>query len=204
MSLGPDEETEAVEWHQQDLRAINRVLAANGLPPHHEPVDSRPVPYRAQLISFPYSWLHYLRRAVAYARQAPEEFCPLKEGENPAKDKWVDRELYTYISSHVICHSDCEGFYVPIDFGEPLCDERDGDLPGGLLGSSQRALRELIQVAPLLGIPVDGPFLSDEVAHRIAQEPDESHPYWIERKVWLSMFEAMRLSVEYKYAVVFS
>lgn len=45
--------------------------------------------------------------------------------------------------------------------------------------------------------------LSDEAAKSIAEEPDESHPYWIERKVWLTMVEAFRLSVEHRCAMVF-
>jgi len=107
------------------------------------------------------------------------------------------------MNSHFICHSGCEGFYVPIDFPEPLYDDLDGDLPGGILGSSQQALKEIMLAAPLLGIPLRGKKLSDKAAKDIANEPDGSHPYWIERKVWLTMFEAFRHSVEYKCAVIF-
>jgi hypothetical protein len=92
---------------------------------------------------------------------------------------------------------------VPIDFPDFLCDDREGGLAGRLLGSSQRALQELGLTAPLLGIPLEGQKLSDEAARAVAREPDGSHPFWIERKVWLSMFEAFRLSVEYKCAVVY-
>src|SRR5262245_8268855 len=84
---------EGVEWLRRGFRQVKRVLAAHGLPPHEEPESLPDIPYRGQLLGFPYSWLHYLRRAVAFARQAPEEFCPLPEGANPADDERIDREL---------------------------------------------------------------------------------------------------------------
>jgi hypothetical protein len=198
-----DPDPEGIEWLREDFAQINRVLAAHGLPPHEEPTSLPVIPYRGQLLGFPYAWLHYLRRAVAFARQAPDQFCPVAEGQNPADDERIDEELSVVMDSHLICHSDCEGFYVPIDFPEPLYDDQDEGLPGGILGSSQRALQETMQAASLLGIPLLGDKLSDDAARSMAEEPDESHPYWIERKVWLTMFEAFRHSIEYKCAVVF-
>lgn len=203
LACGPDADPGAVAYDRRAFRHVNRVLAANGLPPHKEPESLLPFPYRGQLISFPYAWTPYLYRAVAFARQAPDQFSPVREGENPARDKRVDAELYTFAESHLICHSDTEGYFVPVDFPLPLCDDRPGGLPGRILGSSQRALSELVRAAPLLGIPLEGRELSDEAARAVATEPDESHPYWIERKVWLSMFEAFRYSVEHGCAVVY-
>jgi hypothetical protein len=203
LACGPDADPEAVAYDRKNFRHINRVLAANGLPPHEEPESLPAFPYRGQLISFPYAWTPYLLRAVAFARQAPDQFSPVREGENPARDRRLDAELYTFAESHLICHSQTEGYFVPVDFPDPLCDKRKRGLTGRILGSSQRALKELVQTAPLLGIPLKGRKLSDKAARTIAKEPDESHPFWIERKVWLSMFEAFRDSVEYKCAVVY-
>lgn len=201
---GDEPDPEGVEWHREEFREVNRLLAARGLPMHQEPESLPDIPHRGQLLSFPYSWLHYLRRALAFARQAPDEFCPAPDGWNPSEDERLDDELSIHMDSHLICHSDTEGFYVPIDFPEPLYDDEEGKIPGGgILGSSQHALQEIIQVAPLLGIPLKVGHLSDEVAKSIAHEADESHPYWIERKVWLTMYEAFRRSIEYKCAVVF-
>jgi hypothetical protein len=203
LACGPDADPEAVASGRKAFRQINRLLAANGLPPHEEPESLPTLPHRGQCPSFPYAWTPYLYRAVAFARQAPDQFCPVRTGENPYKDKLVDAELYTFAESHLICHSDTEGYFVPIDFPDPLYDNRPGGLVGRVLGSSQQALRELVLTAPLLGIRLRGQNLSDKGARGIAKEPDESHPYWIERKVWLSLFEAFRLSVEYKCAVVY-
>lgn len=203
LACGPNADPDGVEWLRKGFRHVNRVLAAHGLPAHEEPEWLPDFPYRGELVSFPYSWLHYLRRAVAFARQAPDQFCQVREGENPAQDERIDRELSVIMDCHLICHSDCEGFYVPIDFPEPLYDDQEDGLPGAILGSSQRAIQETMQAAPLLGIPLVGGELSDQAAMRIVKEPDKSHPYWIERKVWLSIFEALRHSVEYECAVVF-
>jgi len=171
------------------------------LPLHHEPEQVPKLPYRGHLIGMGYSGLHYLRRAVAFARQAPEEFCPLPEGEDVTSDLRVDEELFVRMDSHLICHSDCEGFYVPIDFPIPVYND---DLPGGCLGSSQRALAEILLAAPLLGIPLEGEKLADEVAASIVQETEDSHPYAIERQVWFTLHECLRHSIEYKCAVVFN
>src|SRR5262245_11428519 len=102
---------------------------------------------RSTLDHFPCSWLHYLRRAVAYARQAPDEFGPIPEGEDPTEVDLIDREL-SEATSHFICHSDGEGYYVPIDFPEPLYSEKEDEFAGGgILGSSQRALAEVLLAA---------------------------------------------------------
>jgi hypothetical protein len=204
LACGPDDDPEAVAYHRKSLRQINRLLAAHGLPPHTEPENVPPFPFRGQPISFPYAWTPYFMRAVAFARRAPDQFTPVRDGEDPSQHRHLDAELYTFAESHLICHSWTEGYYVPIDFADWLCDNRKGGLPGRILGSSQRGLRELVQTAPLLGIRLDGQELSDQAALAVAKEPDESHPCWVERKVWLSYFEAFRLSVEHKCAVVFS
>lgn len=194
-----DPDPEGIQWLRRDSERVNRVLAANGLPSHVEPECLPDFPYRGQVPSFPYVWVGYLWRAVAYARQAPQQFRPLADGENPVTDPKVDTELFVSLNSHLICHSPTEGYYVPINFPDPLYD--DG-LPGGVLGSSQRVLQELVQTAPMLGIPLVDGNLSDDAAKSITNEAHDS-PYWIERQVWFTMFEAFRHSIEYKCAVVF-
>jgi hypothetical protein len=194
-----DIDEEGVSWLRRNLVHVNRLLRANDLPEHIEPEELPELVDRG-LSGFPYSWLHYLRRAVAYARQAPAEFGPLPKGQEASEDDRIDRELSVFMDSHLICHSDCGGFYVPIDFPEPLYDS-DG-LVGGILGSSQRALAEVLLAAPLLGIELENgkPMKTDVDTIR---EEDNAHPLWIERQVWLAMYEKFRLSIEHKTAVVF-
>lgn len=191
---GEDEQLESV---RDDVREINRVLAANDLPPHVEPEALPPFHNRSRGAGLPYTMIHYLRRAVAYARHAPDKFTPSTG--DPTEDPLVEDELCVHMDSHLICHSDGDGFYVPIDFPEPLYDDAE---PGiGTLGSSHAAMRELVLVALLLGIRLDGNELPDAVADEINAERDG--PLRAERYVWLKLFERFRQSIEQKAAVWF-
>lgn len=192
---------EDVKYYRKQFREVNRVLAAHGLPPHVEPETLPTLKSRSDLNRMPYSWIHYLRRAYAYARQAPHEFAPLPEGQSPTADRRLDAEMYTFAESHLVCHSDTEGYYVPIDFPEPIGDSRKKSLIGNVIGSSQGAMRELIKTAPLLGIPVENGVLPDAVADEINAEEDG--PLYIERKAWLLLFDALSHSLEHKAAVAF-
>lgn len=193
---------EEIELARADIVEINRVLAAHGLPAHIEPETLPAFKDRSDVwAGFPYSWIHYLRRAIAFARQAPKEFAPTGGG-NPADDPRVDHELSVSMDSHLICYSDGDGFYVPIDFPEPLYDLREeGSI--GTVGSSQQAMRELIQVAPLLKIPLTKGKLSDAKAKEIATEKENSQPLYIERKAWLRLFERLGASIKYNAVVTF-
>lgn len=180
-----------------DFARINLVLTENGLPRHDEPESLPPIHSRAPAGSLGYSWLPHFARAVAYARQAPAEFTPV-DREDPAADRRLDRERSVAMDSHVICHSESEGYYVPVDFRDPIYDDR---VAGGVLGSSQRAVAELVAVAPLLGVPLRSGALGDRTARAIAREPDGAHPCWRERRVWLKFFEAARNSVAFGTAI---
>ena len=119
--------SEDAEVVRRDLAIINEHLRKEGLPEHKEPEELPSLHSRADLRSFPYPFLHYLRRVYARAkREADWVLVPVPEGEDPSKDKAVDHEMYM-LDSHLLCHSDCEGYYVPMDFSEPLFGK---DLPG--------------------------------------------------------------------------
>lgn len=188
-------EEDEIEDARNDIREINRILAANGLPAHIEPQTLPPFRDRCRGVGLPYSMIHYLRRAVAYARQAPKEFTPNMPGD-PTRDPRVEDELCVFFDSHLICHSDGGGFYVPIDFPEPLYSDSD------TLGSCQAAMRELVLVAPLLGIKLRKGKLSDAGAEEI-NDDTEDHPLRTERYVWLKLFERFRFSIEAGAVVTF-
>jgi hypothetical protein len=194
-------EHEQAERVRRDVREINRLLAANGLPAHVEPETLPPFKDRCRGVGMPYDMIHHLRRAVAYARQAPAAFTPLPAGADPTRDPRVESELYGRFDSHLICHSDCDEFYVPIDFPDPLYDDQTAGPIAGVLGSSQGAMRELLLVAPLLGIRLNGPALPDERAEEI--NGAGVGPLYVERYVWLKLFEAVRLSIELGSVVAF-
>lgn len=103
------------------------------------------------------------------------------------------------MDSHLLCHSDAEGYYVPIDFAEPIFDD---DVLAQMLGSSQALLRELLEVAPHIDIDlVDGRPTPAREAELLAIEDDG--PLWRERLVWYTLFEAATLSIAHGSAIVF-
>ncbi|MFV0675330.1 hypothetical protein [Variovorax sp. tm] len=209
---------ESAEGFEEELAEVNRVLAAAGLPPHTEPRGPLELDSRASIDGFPYSFIHYLRRAYAHRVLSPDWMAtPLAVDVDPTADPKI-QALLDGCESHLLCHSDAEGFYVPVDFDEVLFDgdggdeeEAEGDadieepagLPGGMLGSSQRLLEELVFVAPALGIRLDDGRLSDEEAERIDALIDEDDGLYREYVSWLLLYESARLSIEHRTAIVF-
>jgi hypothetical protein len=198
---------EDAEALRQELADVNRLLRSNGLPPHEEPEKLPRLKSRFRHVGQPYGWLQYLRRAVAHALRGRKKLKPIGRSKDPTKDP-LHHDVLFAAESHVICHSDCEGFYVPVDFPDPLYDDLPDEdehcIIGGILGSSQGAMRELVLVAPLLGVELADGVLSDQEAEKIHQEQEEDSPFWIERQVWLEFFETARLSIKYKTAIVFN
>ena len=194
---------EAATDIRKQLASANRTLVENGLPRHREPKELPPIKERFEVGTLPYGWFDRLQRAVAYARNCPKKFKPLRQGKDAAEDPWVVHELCC-LESHIICHSDCDGLYVPIDFADPLYSEDEDDVAYMGLGSSIAGMRELVDVAPLLDIGLDAGQLDEKIGRRICREKQGSNPLEVERKTWLAFFEAFRLSVEYKSAVVFN
>lgn len=191
-------DSEGADWMRRSIAGLNAVLQREGLPAHCEPESFSP-PLHERMhscTSFPYSFVHYLRRAFAHMREG----LPIPDDDQlrPEHDSVVD-DAASMLDSHLLCHSDCEGFYVPVAIGDPIFDDA---LPGGMLGSSVGLLAELIEVAPHIGIALaDGrPTPSCEAELRAIEDDG---PLWRERLVWYALFEAATLSVEHGTLIVF-
>ncbi|SCX73138.1 hypothetical protein [Variovorax sp. EL159] len=201
-----ENDTEGAEWRQEELAVANKLLASADLPPHAEPRELPPLHSRASLRSFPYSYIHYLRLAYAYRAQSPDWMAtPLPDGVDPTDDPVVEDALFDS-ESHLIRHSDADGFYVPVDFEEVLYSDPDDEkeVVGGMLGSSYRLRDELVLVAPALGITLVDGQLSDEEAKRINGLVDVDEGLHREYASWLLLYEAARLSIAHKMAIVFN
>jgi hypothetical protein len=82
-----ENDEEGASWLRATFQQINEVLAENDLPPHDEPEQLPPLRSRAQLTSYSYSYLHYLRRFYAYVTTDPDWVpTPTPEHENPSED----------------------------------------------------------------------------------------------------------------------
>jgi hypothetical protein len=178
-------------------------LAMHGHPGFAEPERLEPVTMPPHTSSFPYAFLHYLRRAFAHVRTGTRTVLPCRPSEDPSRDPLVDRELTVLMNSHLICHSDAEGYYVPNDFTDVLYATKKQPITGGMVGSSPQLLRELAQVAPGIGITYTGDAPLEEVLHALAREDELSGPLWRERMVWLTLFVVARASVKYGSVIVF-
>jgi len=191
---------EGADWIRAQLAIMNELLAARGLSRHNEPERFGEAVARPNAGSFPYSFLHYLRRAFARARRGMP-VNPVKRSEDPTRDAMVEA-VASQGNVHLLSHSDAEGFYVPSAFDRVILDV-DERLAGGMLGSTQRLLAELIEVAPAIGISLDGGVLSDAEAAKLAAEEEDSTPLWRERMVWLTLFESARVSLANGTMIVF-
>ncbi len=200
VGTGPEDVTD----YKVEYAKLNHFLQARGLPNHNEPESLPVLPYRGELDGFPYSWLHFLRRASAYQRKG-QSLRAFKG--NDATDDPLLRLEYNMREpdSHLIYHSDAEGFYVPFEFPLPLVAEKELEVAGGIVGSSQSLLRELRDVAPLIGIKLEGGNLTDETAAALADvDAQERQEFSTERMVWFTLFDAARKSTEYRTAIRFS
>lgn len=186
---------EGAEWVREGIASASAVLVDNGLPAFSEPETVVRVERRG-CASFPYSFLHHLRRAFAYHRsgQTPPDGDMLPEHDAVIADE------STMFESHLLCHSDAEGYYLPIDFPEPIFDDA---VPGGMLGSSQGLLRELIEVAPAIAIPLTDGRPSPATEDELAAIVDEGR-WWRARLVWFALYQAARISVQQQTAIVFT
>lgn len=194
----------AQEKFRADLSQLNEVLTEAGLLAHEEPESfERSIKLRATVTSFPYSWLHNLRRFAAHVMRDPRWVpSPLEPGEDPAADP-VLHQMYRGLSSHLLCHSDREGYYIPQVFEKPFLDPSHR-LRGGTLGSSQKLREELLLLIDPLEINVDQEGnLSDEDAKKIASQRPTEAPFAVERLVWLALYEVARVSIAKETAIVF-
>jgi hypothetical protein len=194
-----ENDPESVDYIRDDFTAINNALAKAKLPSHIEPESLPPLDDRTPVLGFPYSCLHQLRRVYAH-HVASGTLAPPVDPDTEAEDPIIER--VSGPRHHLLWHSDCEGYYIPIDFPEVIEGE---DLPGGGFGSSQRLLAELQQIAELLGIRLEAGQLPDSEAERISALIDEgSNAYETEIMVWIALYEAARLSIEHRTAIQFA
>jgi hypothetical protein len=183
------EDPEGAEWMEEDFSSINAALKKNGIKEHLEPKELPEVSMSC-IEGFPYSFLHYLRRVYALHR-LQKEITPTNGELNDKDDSFV-AEVTDLMDSHLLCHSDAEGYYVPIEFDEVIFSD---DLPGAMLGSSQKLFAEILDISNYIGVEVvDGEILQD--TYNELAEASEEHQFYIERVVWFTLYEHCKNSIK--------
>lgn len=193
----------------EEIAAYDKALGDAGLPPvpvfGYMPGLSGDV---APVAGFDYDALHFLRRAHLL------NLCGLSV--TPVDELGGDYEQLlemfesTAQQSHLVWHYDHAGAYVPVDFEHPLSNDQllEG---GGPLGSSHGLLRELLSVAPVLGIdpanpptPPAAPGRPTTLEERALPAPRDDGPFARERHVWLGLHAAATRSLGQGSMIVFS
>ncbi len=218
---------EGASSHRQILDDLNLVLAEAGEAPHHEPEDIQGGSHSWE--SFGYSGLHHVRRLAAWLTinrclpprcdyeeaaddavlaqfyQDHEEF--LKRGPKKGLFGLFQRKKPPY--SHLMLHSDAEGFYLPRVLADVVFDQqspqRDGI--GGMVGSAQELLAECRELAQALSIPANLDPECEEVYENAETPPSDGEPWQclpVETFVVTRLMAACERSMGTGAAVVFS
>ncbi|MFJ8789476.1 hypothetical protein [Streptomyces sp. NPDC102462] len=117
----------------------------------------------------------------------------------------IDDET-SLLVSHLLCHADNAGYYVPVDFADPLFLPPESGVAGaGMVGSSQLLLTELNGLAPALGIRLADAHSShpEPVAQDVSVGLSDDDPFGPEKWAWGQLRQACLASVAGGHAVVF-
>ncbi|MFD9129506.1 hypothetical protein [Kitasatospora sp. NPDC059571] len=173
---------------------LGRALAARGIDwQEPAPGGGKAPGYSA---GFPYRYLHHLRRAYVLQLNG-EPVTPARDTspEAYARDQREVREEALTFSSHLLCHADDSGHYIPVDRPYPVFLPDEAGVAGdGTVGSVQRLRAELAALAPAIGI--------DPEAAQAAPIADDD-PYEPEKFAWHRLDEACRASLATGRAITF-
>ncbi|WP_431951926.1 hypothetical protein [Nocardia lijiangensis] len=183
---------------REELDQLAILLREEGIE-WQQPVACVLPPGRATMTSMPYSALYCLQRV--YARNnAGLPVTPVSDMEEVEEDEAVAHERNMF-ESHLIYHSDVDGYYIPVDFDIPELIGDDYER----VGSSQGLLGELRHCAPAIGIRLEPDLsLSDTEAKRIDElVQTDSGEFTYEWMAWLALHEACLQSIDSGHAIVF-
>ncbi|MCL2585230.1 MAG: hypothetical protein FWE35_22535 [Streptosporangiales bacterium] len=148
-----------------------------------------------------YRGVHTLRRVAVHLAATGALPPPLRHASEATGDRLLKQ---AYASGpphsagpfdHLVWHSDCDGYYVPVDFEQVIADD---SIAGGYLGSSVRLLAETRRIAGVLGLPEDLDPESEEVFATCGREIPGAvgwQRYGVESYTCLQLIRAAKHSV---------
>lgn len=194
---------EGFEVHRGEFEKLSRGLAQEGIE-WSEPQVIHAFGEDDFSAGFPYGYLAHLRRVFTLARLG-EEVAPVSaiSDEQYERDKIKVDDETAMFSSHLLCHADYAGYYVPVDFADPLFLPEEAKVAGaGMVGSSQQLLAELVGLAGTIGIRLDAAGVLS-AADEAALVAADGEAFDAERYTWLQLYRACLASVESGHAIVF-
>jgi hypothetical protein len=208
-------DTEGYEYRQRLFAQLNQALLAAGQVPHHEPdAPSGRAPWSCAM--WGYSGLHYLRRIAAHlwADQPLPPPGTEEDMRDPMRDPFVDSATslvylptHRAAASHLIWHSDAQGYYLPRAFPEVLFPAAEFRIPGGMIGSAVALQEECARLAAALEIPEGLDPEASEVWEAASQQGYPSARRWrtygIETFTCLRLLRACEIAQESECAIVF-
>jgi hypothetical protein len=179
-------DTEGFEYHREAFERLTRGLAGEGIDWREPDAVELPAAHEYSA-GFPYGYLTRLRRIYVLAKNG-EPITPAAEINTPQYERdlrLIDDET-AMLDSHLLCHADDSGYYLPLDFPDPLFLPRELELEGGgMVGSCYRLLAELADIEPAL----------------TACSPKDS--FEPEKYAWSKLHESCEASIEGGHAIVF-
>ncbi|MFE4362042.1 hypothetical protein [Kitasatospora sp. NPDC056800] len=198
-------DAEGLDHHRSAFARLGRALVEEGIG-WHEPEITDPPRARTFSGGFPYGYLTQLRRILVLVNLGEPVTSALEvSGRQFDRDCEKIQDETSRLASHLLCHSDSSGYYVPVEFEDPLFLPDEAAVEGaGIVGSSLRLLAELSDLAPSIGINLDDesvPSGSGEAWE--ARDLAVDGPFATERFTWYQLYRACLASIEGGHAIVF-
>jgi hypothetical protein len=198
-------DAEGFDRHRRALTRLSQALMTEGIS-WHEPEVTDPPAALAFSAAFPYSYVTQLRRILVLTNLS-EPVLPASAVSAAQYDRDCEKidDEASMLASHLLCHSDTAGYYVPVDFSEPLFLPEEAEVEGaGMVGSSQRLLAELAGIASPIGISLDDEGVpSDAEKARPGTGLAGDEPFEPERFAWHQLYQACLASIASGHAIVF-
>lgn len=157
-----------------------------------------------------YTEIHHLKRYAAYIQEysapPPEPFKARYAINDPVLENVIEQEKALF--PHLIDHSDSDGFYIPVDFPDPLWipsedigRKEDSDFMDMIsIGSSFQLKEELLKINEFLQVD------SSEVINNfdIYFETIQKDRWYTEKWCWSVLYYMAHNSIEHKLSIIFA
>lgn len=196
-------EYEGLNYYKDMFNDINKVLKRHNIDTYKEPINLK----REEIFYFQikYSVVASLKKLAAYI--ALNEVLPSPNYQNKnIIEQYMKEKKHKHSFDHLILHSDCDGFYVPVQFNEIVLLEPSLNIEGTIIGSSYKLIKECELIANFLGLPLDLDLESEEIDEIFESEnlgPERWKEYIVESFACLVLYNAARRSICLGASVVF-